>query len=201
MITQSSGEVASSYVARGFSVLPVEHKGKRPAHNGRLLTGWQRLRLTESDLPAYFNGQPQNIGVLLGDPSGNLIDIDLDCPEAVLLAPRFLPQTDATFGRDSKRRSHWLYYAHLATKKYRDPLYEKQKENSDGDKGMLVEIRSTGTQTVFPGSTHESGEAITWDSDGEPALVDDQYLMDRSAKLSAASLLARYWPKGSRNDA
>ena len=25
---------------------------------------------------------------------------------------------------------------------------------------MIVELRSTGTQTVFPPSTHESGEAI-----------------------------------------
>ena len=30
---------------------------------------------------------------------------------------------------------------------------------------MLVELRSTGGQTVFPGSTHESGEAIRWDEE------------------------------------
>lgn len=38
---------------------------------------------------------------------------------------------------------------------------------------MIVEIRSTGSQTVFPPSVHPSGEPIEWDTEGaEPSLVD-----------------------------
>ncbi len=36
---------------------------------------------------------------------------------------------------------------------------------------MICELRSTGTQTVFPGSIHPSGERIEWHNDGEPAVV------------------------------
>ena len=57
---------------------------------------------------AHFNGTG-NIGVLLGEPSGWLIDVDLDCDEAVALAPKFLPPTGATSGRPGKPASHWWY--------------------------------------------------------------------------------------------
>jgi hypothetical protein len=198
MSTQSSLELAHGYQARGLSVLPVEYKGKRPSHKGRLIPAWQELRLTADDLPDYFNGQPQNVGILLGEASGDLVDVDLDCPEAVLLASAFLPRTSSKFGRDSKRRSHWLYHASLTTKKFRDPATAADKP--EGDKGMLVELRSTGSQTVFPGSTHTSGEIIAWDADGEPASVEAQDLERAVGRLAAASLLARHWSKGSRND-
>jgi hypothetical protein len=41
---------------------------------------------------------------------------------------------------------------------------------------MVVELRSTGAQTVFPGSVHPSGEPIEWDCDGEPTIVDPDVL-------------------------
>ena len=85
----------------------------------------------ETDFP---EGRAMNIGVLLGDASGGLADGDLDCPEAIALAPVFLPPT-RTFGRESKPRSHWLYIAKGApTVKFEDPA----------GKGMLVELRANG---------------------------------------------------------
>src|SRR5205085_1430288 len=105
-------EHARSYLARGWMPLPVPFKSKNPN-----IKGWPSFHITESQLSAHFDGQPQNVGVLLGSLSGELIDIDLDSPEAVILAPYFLPPTGAIFGRDSKRRSHWLYHAVLLTKK------------------------------------------------------------------------------------
>jgi hypothetical protein len=177
--------------------IPVPFKSKNPGFRG-----WQKFAVTESDLPAYFNGQPQNIGVLLGEASGGLVDVDLDCHAAVTLAPIFLPHTGAIFGRDSKRRSHWLYYSRLITRKFRDPLLEQPVDKTVGDKAMLVELRSTGGQTIFPGSVHESGEAITWDADGDLARVEAGELEGAAARLATATLLARRWPpEGSRQDA
>jgi hypothetical protein len=194
-------DLARKYLARQYAVLPVQYKGKRPYHNGRLLSEWQRLRLTADDLPNYFNGVPQNIGVLLGEPSCGLIDIDLDCAEAVAVAGNLLPPTGAIFGRASKRRSHYLYFSNLATKKFRDPLLEKHEDEAQRKRATLLEIRSSGAQTVFPGSVHPSGEAISWDSDGEPANTGARQLEQASTRLAAAALLARYWPVGARNDA
>ncbi len=70
---------------------------------------------------------------------------------------------------------------------------------------MLVEIRvggETGAQTVFPGSTHETGEAIKWGEAGKPAHVDDKEMLRDVRLLAALCLFARYWPgEGSRHKA
>ena len=149
---------AHSYAQRGWSVIPVPLRSKNPGFDG-----WQRLRLTTETIHTHFNGQPQNLGVLLGEPSGWIVDVDLDHPRAVELAPQFLPATPAIFGRAGKSRSHWLYRATrpVATKKHKSK-----------SAGMIVELRSTGSQTVFPPSTHESGEAIAWvDETAEPTPI------------------------------
>lgn len=188
-------DVALTYLRRGWMPIPVPHRSKNPNFKN-----WSQFKISEAELSVHFNGHPQNIGVLLGEASGDLVDVDLDCPETLLLASKFLPRTGATFGRDSKRRSHWLYRSSLVTKKFRDPVTAANTDKSEGDKGMLIELRSTGAQTVFPGSTHTSGEIISWDADGELARVEARDLERAAARLAAASLLARHWLKGSRND-
>src|SRR5438045_692256 len=64
---------AAAYLARGWMPIPASHRQKRPT-----LAGWPQLRVSESTLDQYFNGQPQNVGVLMGEPSGGLTDADLD---------------------------------------------------------------------------------------------------------------------------
>src|SRR5262245_20941099 len=97
-------ESAAALATRGWSVIPVPFRQKGP-----LLHGWQKLRLRPENLRNHFNGQPQNIGVLLGDASRGLVDVDLDCREAMALASSFLPPTASQFGRRSRPLSHWLY--------------------------------------------------------------------------------------------
>src|SRR4029450_3012631 len=84
-------------VVRGWRPVPIPFGEKGP-----VLEGWQQLALTVDDLPRYFNGPPQNTGILNGRP----VDIDLDAPEAVRLADAFLPPTPSIFGRPSKPRPH-----------------------------------------------------------------------------------------------
>jgi hypothetical protein len=151
------------YARQGWSVIPIPFRSKNPG-----FAGWEQLRLGESDICRRFSGSRHNIGVLLGGPSGDLIDVDLDHPLALEIASEHLPATGAIFGRASKRRSHWLYRSTrpITTRQWRLP-----------DRKMLVELRSTGSQTVFPGSVHTSGEPIEWDADGEPASVDPSILV------------------------
>src|SRR3990172_2538092 len=181
-------ELARTYLDRGWAPIPVPHREKAP-----IFTGWQDLRLEEVQLRAHFNGQPINVGVLLGEPSGGLTDVDLDCPEAVRLAPAFLLPTASRFGRTSKRASHWLYVvtAPVSTERFADPAGT-----------TLVELRSTGAQTVSPGSVPPSGEPIEWDEDGAQARCDGATLRTAAVDLAAACLLARHWPTaGRRHDA
>lgn len=183
--------MARTYLRRGWKVIPIPARTKAP-----ILAGWQNLKLTEADLTVYFSSA-SNIGILLGEPSGWLVDVDLDSPETVGLADQFLPTTCSVFGRPGKLRSHWEYVSRGAkTEKFQDVKREADKP------AMLVEVRSTGAQTVFPGSVHPSGETISWDQDGEPAQVDYEVLRQGVARLAAAALLARHWPaEGSRNNA
>jgi hypothetical protein len=149
--------IAADYLRRNWSIVPIPFRAKAP-----VIDAWQNLRIVESELDHFFPAR-QNVGVLLGQPSVWLIDIDLDHELALKLAPSFLPLTGAIFARASKRRSHWLYYASqpVATRQWRL-----------ADRKMVVELRSTGGQTIFPPSVHPNGEPIEWDIDGEPAVVD-----------------------------
>ena len=165
---------------------------------------WNELIITRDNASKYFNNSRQNIGVQLGPKSGGLCDIDLDCPEAVQLAPLFLPSTAAVSGRKSKARSHYLYRVH-------DPeptaviRLEDVVETVDKKKDVIVELRlgggGKGTQTVFPGSKHPSGEAVDWNQDGEPSAATCAVLKSAVIKIAVIVIVARRWQKKSRHDA
>lgn len=182
----SPAEAARAYHARGFAPIPVPRGSKAP----RTL-GWQNLRVTVADLSDRF-GADGNIGLLLGTPSAGLVDADLDCAEAIRLAPVFLRATAMRHGRPSKPNSHWFYRC--------DPPPCPAKFTAP-DGGCLVELRATGQQTIVPPSVHPSGEGLAWESDGEPADGDANTLMTEVGRLAAAALLLRHYPaEGSRNE-
>jgi Primase C terminal 2 (PriCT-2)/Bifunctional DNA primase/polymerase, N-terminal len=174
---------ARAYVQRGWQPVPIPSGEKGPK-----LPGWGKLRLGIDDLPRHF-GNNCNVGIILGPPSGELVDIDLDCSEAIDLADLYLPPTGAEFGRKSKPRSHRLYVAPGAVHEaFADPL----------DGTTLLELRAAGRdggchQTVFPPSVHPSGEAIGWSSDIiAPVVIETTPLRTVSAYLAMGCLIMRY---------
>jgi DNA polymerase I-like protein with 3'-5' exonuclease and polymerase domains len=183
---------AELYLSKGLSPIPLPDRSKDPGY-----PGWQHLRLTRDVLDARFPpGEPHNIAILNGEPSGNTLDADLDCAEAILAAPRLLPPTGWVFGRKSAPKSHLIYRADRS-------LEAAQEKYADLDGAVLVELRGTGGMTVFPPSTHkETGERITWDSFGDLGEVKLVELQQAIRQLAAVALLARHWPtKGTRQDA
>lgn len=116
--------------------------------------------------------------MLLGEPSGWLIDIDLDHRRAIELADKFLPPTPAIFGRTSKPRSHRLY-------RVTGPVATRRIRSRSA--GTIIELRSTGAQTVFPPSVHESGEPIEWvDPEAVPTEVDPIVLLEAVVAIGNA---------------
>jgi Bifunctional DNA primase/polymerase, N-terminal len=183
----STLEHALEYCRRGWNPTPVKPRAKAPIGDE-----WQHRVITAETAPQFFSGADLNVGLVLGPSSKGLTDVDLDCAEALAIAPYVLSPTSARFGRPSKRESHWLYTTDLAATADKASLQFR-----DGKK-MLVELRTgsdtLGAQTVAPGSTHESGEAISWSENGTPAVVDGDNLRQRVSALAAYALIARHWP-------
>lgn len=188
---QPISSAALSWIERGFLPVPIPFRSKRP-----VLEGWPSLRIGKADVARYFNGAPQNIGLLLGTPYG-LADVDCDCPEALRVWPSYRPDTNMIYGRKSNPASHSIYFSDPPVRllQFRDPLSPK-------DTSMLIELRglkkdgTVGLQSVAPGSTHPSAEQVRYEpgKDGEPANIDAADITRVVSLTAAASLLARYWP-------
>ena len=180
---------ARRYVRRHWKVVPVRPKEKVPRRQD-----WQNERIKKTEIPHYFH-ERDNLGILWGKPSHWLVDVDLDCDEAVLLAPIFLPGTGRVYGRKTRRNSHYLYQCQgIEPIKFNDPEPSGLKE------GCLLELRSTGQQSIVPPSIHPSGERISWEERGEPARVSADELRTAMGRLATAALLVRRWKRGVRNE-
>jgi hypothetical protein len=66
---------AREYIGRGWSVVPVP-RGQKALN----IPEWQELSLTADQVDEWFVGE-SNIGILLGESSGGLADVDLDSDE------------------------------------------------------------------------------------------------------------------------
>src|SRR5215208_1617503 len=179
----SSAKAAERYLKRGWSPVPLP-RGKK----GPQLVGWQRLRLTVEDIPKYFIGG-QNIGIITGEASGWLVTVDLDCPEAVALAGRFLEPT-LTGGRESVPDGHWWYIA--------PGLEHREFEgiSKTASEGTILELRSTDHQTVVEPSIHPSRERYRWSRSGlEPLEIDAEDLSRAARRLAASALIACHLPE------
>jgi P4 family phage/plasmid primase-like protien len=179
----SSAKAAERYLKRGWAPVPIP-RGKK----GPQLVGWQRLRLTAADIPQHFtNGQ--NIGIITGEASGGLVTVDLDCPEAVALAGRFLEPT-LTSGRESVPDGHWWYVAHGLEHREFEGIPKTASE------GAILELRSTDHQTVVEPSIHPTGERYRWSRSGlEPLEIGAEELTEAASHLAAAALIACHLPE------
>jgi predicted P-loop ATPase len=199
-------EAALDWIGRGYWPIPVPYRDKNPGG-----TEWQNLRIAADEVPQYFNGAKQNIGVMLGDER-NHTDVDLDCKEAIIGATVFLPPTRCVFGRKSKPYSHWFYVtdAPMTVKKFPDPIRRKDPKTGKEKQDMILELRARcadghmGLQSIVPPSAHPSGERVSFEPgfDGEASEVDADELSRAVSNLAAAALLAKHFPgRGARHEA
>ena len=180
-LENNAKEAAHGYIDRGWSVVPVPRGEK-----GCKLRGWETLRIGPEQVSEFFT-EDSNVGVVLGEASGGLTDIDLDCPEAEHAGGRSLPKT-LTSGRGNKVRHHWYVATGSVSFKFKD---------TNGD--VLVEVRSDGHQTVAFGK-HPSGERYEWINDLEPLEIEAHELRSAAARVAVSALLARHLPEKGRHD-
>lgn len=170
-----------------FRIVPIPYKGKYPKKDG-----WEKLLINEENFEKYFpKNKPMNVGVLNGGPSENIVDIDIDHPTALNFVDDYVPKTGMVFGRKGNPSSHHIFRC------MKLPKSHKFKSTDS----CIIEIRSTGTQTVFPPSTHPSGEEIRFEKDGEPATFDKNVLEQACRIITVGTILVENYPaEGMRNE-
>lgn len=211
-------------VGRGYQVIPLAPKSKRP-----MLSSWPHWKwpenVTEEEIRKQLEewssnlaaGEHLNLGVSLGDASHRLVDVDLDHYRTARLKDYFLPPTPARSGRPGKPSSHYWYLVEegtlLGTRQHKMPR-TLQPDGSLKMGPVIVEYRSTGAQTMFPPSiwmdrdNPDKTELTTWfggkpwGGKKGPAVVNGRRLAVQVALLGLCSVLLEYWPtQGSRHEA
>lgn len=177
------------FFKQNMRLTPLLHKSKLP-----LLEKWNTTTISIGEFQAYGPfPEMHNIGLLTGKQSDGIIDIDLDHALAGSFGRLLLPETDMIFGRNSKPASHYLY-------KVRGSGRTRQFKHPAGG-GMLAEVRGDGSQTMFPGSIHPSGEDVRFEDglDREPGTATYDELLTSVSRVAACCVVAEQWKEGSRH--
>lgn len=182
-----SRKAALSWLDIGIQPVPLYSSSKKPKQG----KGWNQLLVTPETIEHFFD-PGDNLGGLWGEPSGWVVDVDLDCDEAVAAADTLMPPT-FMYGRRTRPATHYLYRCEgIATFK---------RFTARGKDEMILECRSTGSQSVLPPSIHPDGDRYEINNDVPFKALSRRELERRCNLVASAALLAQRYPEsGSRHD-
>lgn len=167
-------DYVKDYIKIGWPIIPVMFRNKETG-----LADWKKSRSDFNHLCGLFN-----VAIKLGF---GLIDIDLDNKIAIDLADKFLPKTNAIFGRGNKP-SHYIYQSDGPSIEFKHVFNDQTV--------WLGELRSHNQYTVIPPSLHISGQNIRWfNDDFTPTKIDYHVLlscvkslMDETIKIMSSKI-------------
>lgn len=152
---------SAKYLALGLSVLPITPMKKSP---GCLRSGvwspmseWSRLAHvlpTSEDVNLWDSWKDAGVGLVLGGQAGVIaIDVDTDDEKLISIIAKNLPPSG--YKKRGEKGFTAFYYSHeaIATKRIKV------------NKRIVLEVLSTGTQTVLPPSIHPNGKPYRWITD------------------------------------
>lgn len=136
------------YYNKGFSIIPVKKKSKKP--NISTWERYQNIRPTKEEIQTWFDrGLFGNIGIICGAVSGNLVALDLDDKNIV---------SDLDLNLDATmKQGYWVV---KTGGKGRYQIWSKHKENPGNTQKAIdvnMEYRADGGYVVAPPSIHPSG--------------------------------------------
>ena len=152
-------EAALRYEARGWSVIPIEPRGKRPR-----LASWkpyQERRATAAEIREWWRECPNaNVGIVTGAVSG-LVVVDSDGPAGIDSLSR-LPGLGKKTPTAITGKGMHVYLRHPGVK------ILNSVRRFPG-----IDLRGDGGYVVAPPSTHESGTvyAFSWGLEFDPAEI------------------------------
>ncbi len=181
--TGSEEELLAAYEEFGYKLVKVDPEEKRPNY-----LEWQ-LKSVSADEIRRWVAHGGNVGIQAGEVSDWICAVDLDCPEAVALAQKFLPET-LTSGKQGIA-SHWVYRSPGAA----------YLEFHDVHGSILIQLKASangaGHQFVVEPSVHPEKGPYRWIPAFSPALIAEvpkEKLEKRLRYLAAAVLVVRNFP-------
>lgn len=188
-------EAARALLARGFSVIPIQFKGKKP------LLAWEefiRRRATDSELVQWFKTWPNaNLAIVTGKIS-NVVVADVDVDRGGDPKPLYDVYPTETIVRTGKGGFHFYY-------KYPegDDIHVYNRVGKNG-----IDIRGDGGYVVAPPSIHASGATYEFIRDMSiadfPSFIvegDGEAEEKKPHQEEWLSTLLRGVESGGRNDA
>jgi uncharacterized protein DUF5906 len=182
--------------------VPLRLEGKNPQRF--MGKGWQK-RTLQDGVPDFQTGD--NIGILLGAPSGDIVRLDPDWPPVPEITDILFPEPTAIFERASAPRYGRLFKCPgFKTKNFQLPKIMEKDERlpltADGTPKLIVyQILSTGAQTMAPPSIHpNNGEQLFWVKKCEPGALSEDELIRRGGIEAFLLAVRHFWPaRGERN--
>jgi uncharacterized protein (DUF927 family) len=159
MSTNNIHQAATAYAMRGFSVIPLKPKDKRPD-----LKSWDPYKTQHAswdEIDRWFR-VPKNIGIVTGAISG-IIVLDIDGPdgdEALKAITGRHGDLPATWCSITGKGRHYLF---------RHPGGELKNM---ANRQLSIDVRGDGGYIVAPPSTHPSGAEYAWTQDDQQDIAD-----------------------------
>ncbi len=152
MTIPTTEQAALSYLSRGWSVIPIRERAKRPAIAWKM---YQTKYVSEKTLHAWYRRSPNyNVGIVTGALSG-LVVLDVDPRHGGKESLRELerehgplPETPESITGAGGRH---LYFAHP------DGVVHSRTNIEPG-----LDLRGDGGCIVAPPSVHPSGKRYRW---------------------------------------
>lgn len=158
-LSESVLTAAQEYLASGVSIIPLLRQDKRSA-----LKSWrmaQQYRASQKVLGQWrMAGLLNNVGIVCGAVSGNLVVLDFDSHEAVCeFEDKFSALTDTLcISSGSRRGAHYYFYC---------------KDLPPSTLVKNYELRANGMYVVAPPSLHPSGNRYEVRRAVEPMRLDN----------------------------
>jgi hypothetical protein len=169
----SSLSAAREYRRRGWFPIPY-----RP---GAALNraDWVDPSLLIADLEPVFT-PGSGVAIILGSVSGGLVRVGVECPEAVALAPAFLPRTAVADG--PRKAPHPTGYWYVV-----NPPVSTARFSAPDGRQVLVEVWGEGSAVPAPPSQPAEGEILEWKRFARPAEVSPADLATAVNRLASAA--------------
>jgi hypothetical protein len=151
---------AQEYWERGWSIIPLEPRGKRPLVSWR---DYQIRRPSPDELDEWFAEDGPNLGIVTGEISG-LAVLDIDSTDALKFAMSYREGRglgEQTTPMATTGKGYHVYYT-----------YPKGLRNLQADPNWPgIDLRAEGGYVVAPPSLHASGRQYQWELDWRQPLA------------------------------